>query len=92
MLIFKIVDGENYVADDWFGCASDGRKESKNDFNLSRLVWRNRKVSINENISFIFRITHTDPCGLMNCILAQSYVRDLYVAVGIVRYAPTARY
>jgi len=33
MLIFKIV-GENYVADDWFGCASDGRKVSKNDFNL----------------------------------------------------------
>ena len=91
MLIFKIVGGENYVTDNWFWCATNGWKESKNDFNLYRLVWRNRGVSINENISFIFGITHTEPRGLMY-ILPQSYVLDLYVSIGIVRYAPTARY
>jgi len=34
MLIFRIVGGENYVADNWFWCATNGRKKSKNDFNL----------------------------------------------------------
>ncbi len=90
MLILKIV-GEDYVADDWFGCSTDGRKESKNDFNLYRLVCRNWEVSINENISFIFGITHSEPCGLMY-ILAQSYVCDPNVAFGTVRDEPTAMY
>src|SRR5215472_142953 len=40
----------------------------------------NREVSINENVSFIFGITHTEPCGFL-CILAQSYVRDPDVAM-----------